>query len=113
MIISGSQSKCMERLQLALKISFRRQHVTLSVLVNEIQDCPTEPTPGSLLSSNGQQLVCTGFIPPQQHVFQLILLQMPDRINRGCVWRSAAQKSWEKSRCGQEHTDTHTRSFFI
>lgn len=92
----------------------RAQRVTLSVLVNEMQDCTTEPITGSLLSSNSQQLLCTGFVPPQQDIFQLMLLQMPDRINRGCVWRSLA----EKSRCGPRtktpfHKHTHTYMVYV
>lgn len=116
-ITSRSHSKCTTCLQLALKIRLQKptwglaQPVMLSVLVNETQDCTTEPITGSLLSSNSQQLLCTGFIPSQD-IFQVMLLQMPDRINRECVWGSLAEKSWEKSRCGPRtpYTHTHTRA---
>lgn len=88
------------------------QRVMLSVLVNEIEDCTAEPITGSLLSSNSQQLLCTGFIPSQD-IFQLMLQQMPDRINRECVWRSLAERSWEKSGCEPRTPYTHTHTHMV
>lgn len=66
------------------------------VRINEMQERTAAPITGSLLSSNSQQLVCAGLLPPQQDIFQLNLLQMPDGINpEERVGRSSAEKSWE------------------